>query len=147
MCTEVAVGLLWFTQYLMIIWARFSHSGRVCAGEYADDQLVVSNIDPSQTTLKMDKFNLYFLRDEGSFLYYYVVACIIVFFSFFVCACCTGTCLFFLGSATSLQFVEQILKDFDKLPEMMRAKAQGKAREADPFGGSAHADNESAFRD
>ena len=105
-CIEVAVSLLWFVQYCMVIWVRFSHSGRVCAGEYVDDQLVVHNMDPTADASAQDKYNLYYLNQEGSFLYYYVLACIIVFFSFFVCACCTGTCLFFLGSATSLQFVE-----------------------------------------
>ena len=71
----------------------------------------------------LDKYNQYFISSEGDFLFYYVMSCIVLFFTFFICSCCTGTCLFFMGSATSLQMVEQVLKEFDKIPEMMREKA------------------------
>ena len=37
-----------------------------------------------------------------------------------VLACCAGSCLFMTGSFAALKFVEGILLNLDKLPEMMR---------------------------
>lgn len=146
LCMEVVVGLLWVVQFLMVISYRFSHTGYVCSGDYADDQLVMQSVS-QRSESSLDKYNEYYVRAEGDFLYYYIFACVILFFTFFLCACCTGTCLFFLGSATSLQMVESLLKEFDKIPEMMRAKGPGGARPQNegPFAG-ASADDESAFR-
>ena len=131
-CMEIAVGVLWMVQFGMVIGYRFSHTGAVCSGDYAEDQLIMSNMAESRAS-SLDRYNEYYVRAEGDFLYYYVGACVMLFFTFFLCACCTGTCLFFAGSATSLQMVEQVLREFDKIPEMMRAKQGGQSE--DPFSG------------
>lgn len=149
LCLGVCVTLIWVIQFAMVISFRFSHTGYVCAGDFAEDQLIMSNME-QRAPVGLDRYNAYYLRSEGDFLYYYIVACVVLFFTFFLCACCTGTCLFFLGSATSLQMVEQVLKEFDKIPEVMRAKAQGgRPQSEDPAGGfpgAPPADDENAFR-
>ena len=76
---------------------------------------------------QIDKYNQYYVSKEGDFLYYYIAGCVALFLFFFLFACCSGSCLFFVGSATSLTMVEAALKEVDKIPEMMRQKAGGGA--------------------
>ena len=130
-CLEIAVATTWITQFIYVLVYRFSHTGYVCSGDFAEDQMIRSlNTNGKVVQATLDQYNQYYISNEGDFLYFYVVALIVIFFMFFIGAACTGTCLFFLGSATSLQLVEQTLKEFDKIPEMMKEKAAKAAQKA-----------------
>jgi hypothetical protein len=66
-----------------------------------------------------DKYSIFYMREEGDFLYYYVTACVCFFFVIILAACCVGSCLFMGGSVGALTFVEQLLTNIDSLgPEM-----------------------------
>ena len=121
---EILVATTWITQFILLLKYRFSHTGYVCSGDFAEDQMIRSlNTNGKVSQSMLDQYNQYYISNEGDFLYFYVVALLVLFFLFFIGAACTGTCLFFMGSATSLQLVEQTLKEFDKIPEMMKEKA------------------------
>jgi hypothetical protein len=121
---EILVAAMWITQFIFVLTYRFSHTGYVCSGDFAEDQMIRSlNANGRVDQALLDKFNQYYISNEGDFLYFYVIALLVLFFMFFIGAACTGTCLFFMGSATSLQLVESTLKEFDKIPEMMKEKA------------------------
>ena len=36
-CSEMCIGAVWITQFLMVISFRFSQTGYVCSGDYAED--------------------------------------------------------------------------------------------------------------
>merc|ERR1719440_2781526 len=97
------------------------------------------NTNGKVTQSTLDQYNQYYISNEGDFLYFYIWALVALFIMFFVGAICMGTCLFFMGSATSLTLVENTLKEFDKIPEMMKEKAAKAAQKAqkpkdeDPF--------------
>ena len=153
-CVEICVAAVWVTQFCMLISYRFAHTGQVCSGDFAEDQLIRSvNMNDKVMKPQIDKYNQYYVSKEGDFLYYYVSVCVALFLFFFLFACCTGSCLFFVGSTASLTMVEAALKEVDKIPEMMRQKAGGGAggpqqrpNNDDPFA-RGPADDESAFRD
>ena len=48
------------------------------------------------------------------------MSCLILLIVFLVLACCTGSCLFMAGGLTALKFIENILANLDKIPEMMK---------------------------
>ena len=152
-CLEVMVAATWITQFIMLLTYRFSHTGYVCSGDFAEDQMIRSlNTNGKVVQAELDQYNQYYISNEGDFLYFYVWALVAMFIIFFVSAICMGSCLFFLGSATSLQLVEQTLKEFDKIPEMMKEKAAKAAQKAqpkndDPFKTGKADDDESAFKD
>ena len=72
------------------------------------------------TEIADTKYNIYYLRQEGDFLYYYFVTCGIVLLIFLLLACCVGSIFFGAGSLTALKMAEGILTNLDNLPEMMR---------------------------
>ena len=39
MCMEVLVMIMWLTQFIMLITYRFCHTGMVCSGDYAQDEM------------------------------------------------------------------------------------------------------------
>ena len=41
-------------------------------------------------------------------------------------SCVLGSCLFMGGSFTALKLIEDLIKNFDDIPEMMKAKANEK---------------------
>ena len=112
---ELLVAVVWVYQLSLVVSYRFSHSGRVCAGDYAEWELM-----SDQPYLQDDKYVEYYLREEGDFLYYYMMAIIVMFFVILALACLVGSCLFMGGSFTALKMIEDLLKNLDNLPEMMR---------------------------
>lgn len=117
---ELGVAGVWITQLFLVVKYRFSHTGKVCAGDYAEMELM------SDTPyLTDDKYVEYFLKDEGDFLYYYIMAMIVFGVVVLAMACLVGSCLFMGGSFTALKMIEDALKKLDELPEMMRQGAGG----------------------
>ena len=53
-----------------------------------------------------DKFAIFYMREEGDFLYYYVVCCVGFAFVVMGAACCVGSCMFMGGSVSALSAVE-----------------------------------------
>ena len=126
---EVVIGLLWVIQVLMLLSYRFSHTGKVCSGDYAELELI-----NDQNYLTDDKYNEYYIRDEGDFLYYYMVACLILGIVILFLACFVGSMIFMGGSFAALNSIDQILKNIDKLPDMMRqGSGQGGPQEGDGY--------------
>ena len=114
-CLEIIVAIIWLTQFIMAIVYRFSHTGKVCSGDYSKDQMINEDTEVADS-----KYNIYYLRQEGDFLYYYMVTCGVVLLIFLILACCVGTILFGAGSLAALKMAEGILMNLDNLPEMMR---------------------------
>ena len=112
---EVIVAAVWIVQLSMVVSYRFSHTGKVCSGDYAELELM------SDTPyLTDDKYVEFYVKEEGDFLYYYIMSIIIFFFVILALACLVGSCLFMGGSMTALKMVEEMLQNIDNLPEMMR---------------------------
>ena len=101
-CLEVCVTAMWLTQFIMLITYRFSHTGMVCSGDYAIDEMS----DEAQFE-ENKKFNVYYLLEEGKFFYYYLISLAILTGVFVFLACCMGGVTFFSGSFVSLKFIEQ----------------------------------------
>ena len=116
----MGVAAVWIVQLVMVVRYRFSHTGKVCAGDYAEMELMSDS-----PYLTDDKFVEYYLKDEGDFLYYYMMSMIIFFFVVLALACLVGSCLFMGGSFTALKMIEDLLKNLDNLPEMMRRGSGG----------------------
>mmetsp|Transcript_2717 Transcript_2717/g.4620 ORF Transcript_2717/g.4620 Transcript_2717/m.4620 type:complete len:102 (+) Transcript_2717:162-467(+) len=38
-CLEMIVTVIWLVQFGMVIQYRFSHTGKVCSGDYAEEEL------------------------------------------------------------------------------------------------------------
>ena len=82
-CLGLTVYLGLFLQYLTLFIFRFSHSGKVCSGDY----------NPYfETPIYED----YYLRPQGKFLYYFGVLSLTL---FSLGCCCFGFCTtcFFIG--------------------------------------------------
>ena len=69
----------------------------------------------------------YFLKDEGDFLKYYLSLIAVTGFVVLALACLLGSLLFMGGSVTALKFIEELLKNVENLPEMMRNGGPGAA--------------------
>ena len=117
---EVVIAGVWITQLFLLVKYRFSHTGKVCAGDYAELELMSDS-----PYLTDDKYVEYYLKDEGDFLYYYIMAILIFGGVVLALACLVGSCLFMGGSFTALKMIEDLLKNLDNLPEMMRRGAGG----------------------
>ena len=118
---ELIVALVWIAQVYLVISYRYSHTGKVCSGDYAELELM----NDSQT-LTDDKYVDYFLKEEGDFLHYYMISIVIFFFFVLGLACLIGSCLFMGGSFISLKMIEEtLLKNLEQLPEMMRRGGPG----------------------
>jgi hypothetical protein len=120
-CLEIVVAAVWLTQFIMLIVYRFSHTGKVCSGDYTADSMINS----SDVSGSDQKYNVYYLRQEGDFFYYYIISIAYVLLGLVVLAICLGSILFMAGSFTALTFADNILSNFDNLPEMMRGGAPG----------------------
>ena len=97
----MVVAAVWIVQLMMVLSYRFSHTGKVCAGDFAELEVI-----KDQSYLANDKYSIYYMREEGDFLYYYVVCCVSFFFVVILAACCVGSCLFMGGSVGALSMVE-----------------------------------------
>ena len=62
-----------------------------------------------------DKYGIFYMREEGDFLYYYVVCCICFFFVVIGAACCVGSCMFMSGSVSALAYVELALQQLEQM--------------------------------
>ena len=59
---EVLVAAMWITQFSYVISYRFSHTGYVCSGDYAEDQLIRSiNMNGKVVPSTLDKYNQYYI--------------------------------------------------------------------------------------
>ena len=105
----------WLTQFIMLCIYRFAHTGKVCSGDYSAENMIQNDISGAD-----DKYNIYYMRQEGDFFFYYIVCCGILLLALILLACCFGSVLFMAGSFTALKFAESILTNIDSLPEMMR---------------------------
>ena len=74
-------------------------------------------------TTKDDKYAPYYLRAEGDFFYFYFTVAMFLLFSLIFATCIAGSCLFMGGSTMALKQIEEVLKNVDNLPEMMKNKA------------------------
>ena len=36
-CSEMCIAIVWITQFFLVISYRFSHTGYVCSGDFAED--------------------------------------------------------------------------------------------------------------
>ena len=129
---EVGVAIIWIVQFSMLIGYRYSQTGRVCSGDFSEDELVAENIQ-DRPAIAQDKYAKYFLKQEGLFFYHYTFACLILFVIVLMLVCCFGTCLFMVGFATVLKFIEKIVMDLENLPSMIfkGKKADAAKREKD----------------
>ena len=118
-CLEVCVTATWLTQFIMLINYRFSHTGKVCSGDYAIDEMS----DDAQFE-ENKKFNIYYLLEEGKFFYYYLISLAILSGVFVFLACCMGGVTFFSGSFVSLKFIEQAISGMEDIPGMMKPKSK-----------------------
>jgi hypothetical protein len=73
----------------------------VCAGDFAELEVI-----QDQAYLADDKYSIYYMREEGDFLYYYLFSCVCFFFVVILAACCVGSCLFMGGSVGALSMIE-----------------------------------------
>ena len=99
LCLEGIVAAIWITQFILLIVYRFSHTGKVCSGDYSADSMIVDDLAKAD-----EKYNIYYMRSEGDFFYFYVLCCGLAAIAFVLFACCTGSILFFAGSFGALQF-------------------------------------------
>ena len=106
--SEILVTAFWIWQLCYVFAYRFSHTGKVCAGDYAELEVI-----QGQATVADDKFAIFYMREEGDFLYYYVVCCVCFAFVVIGAACCVGSCMFMGGSVSALSAVEQMLKQLE----------------------------------
>ena len=72
----LTVYLALFIQYLLIFLFRFSHSGKVCSGDF-------------NTYFETQIYEDYFLKSQGKFLYYFGIISVTLFSVGF---CCLGFC-------------------------------------------------------
>ena len=96
----------------MVIGFRFAHTGKVCSGDYAEEELITRNqynIDEQR-----DKYTDYYVREEGDFLYYYVISLLIILLILLLLTCCFGLCLFTIGGAVSLKMLEGLIQNISK---------------------------------
>ena len=105
----------------MLILYRLSHVGKVCSGDYAEDQYWSGKVVTTD-----DQFDKYYLKAEGQFLWGYLIIGIIGSLMFAGFSCVLGSCLFMGGSFMSLKLIEDLVKNFDNIPEMMKQKANEK---------------------
>ena len=105
-CLEFIVTVGWLAQFITMITYRFSHTGRVCSGDYSSL--------PSQVA--QTQYNIYYQRQEGDFFYYYCLCSAIAVLVFLALACCIGTILFMGGSFSALKFAESMIEN---APNMM----------------------------
>ena len=64
------------TQFLLLLCARFSHSGRVCSGDFREYILGVGGRREDGRGRYDDRFDKYFLDSAGNFFYYYSIFCL-----------------------------------------------------------------------
>ena len=105
----------------MLVVYRLSHSGKVCSGDFAEDMYWSGKVVTTD-----DKFDKYYLKAEGQFLWGYLMIGIIAALTFAGFSCVLGSCLFMGGSFTALKLIEDLTKNFDNIPEMMKQKANEK---------------------
>ena len=92
-----------------MIWNRLSHGGKVCSGDFIDQ-----NFDP--------KYSQYYMESEGQFFknYLYILAS---FFSFgAILAFSFGSMLLFGGSFIALKFIEDVMKNMEDMPGLFVEK-------------------------
>ena len=41
-CLEMGIAVMWVTQFVYVLSYRFSHTGYVCSGDFAEDQMIRS---------------------------------------------------------------------------------------------------------
>ena len=66
------------------------------------------------------KYGEFYLKDEADFMYYYLASMLVFGIVVLALACLVGSCLFMGGSFTALKMIEDMLKNLDNLPAMMR---------------------------
>ena len=76
-CYEFVVTIVWVVQFALVIAYRFSHTGKVCGGDFA--QMLFSYKKTDDKTIKEDalkdaRMAPYYMLEEGDFLYYYIAS-------------------------------------------------------------------------
>jgi len=84
----------------LVIIFRFSHTGKVCSGDFAE--IMGSGTIDGQPQDIDSVYNKFFMREEGDFFYYYVMAWGIFYIIFIILACCVGGVMFGFGNFFSV---------------------------------------------
>ena len=92
----------------MLISYRYSHTGKVCSGDYSESELLTQDVKGG-IYVEDDKYGDYYMREEGSFFYYYIYFCILISLMFIILSGLVGSCLFMMGSATGLKMFEEMV--------------------------------------
>ena len=131
-CADILISLGCFIQFVMVVIYRFSHTGMVCSGDYAAEELIIQGkSSDASSLLKDDKYSAYYMGEEGDFLFYLVFTFVIALFVLLLLSCCIGSCLFLAGSFTAVKLIEDILKNIEMLPEMMKKSSGGQQEDSD----------------
>ena len=119
---ELLVAGLWLTQFGMMLSYRYGHTGRVCSGDYSEDELVTED---NYGIIYQDegKYSIYYMREEGNFLHIYALVCLITLIAALVFLLCCGSCLFLGGSFFALKTIEGLLLNID--PENPDVQPEG----------------------
>ena len=114
----VAFKVSEIAQFTLLYIYRYSHVGKVCAGDY---KKFVLNEEGNPD----NSFDKYFLKSEGNFFYYYSMILIWIFFILFSLASVGGIVVMLMGAAESLSNIEEFVKNMDSIPEMMKKHQEG----------------------
>uniref|UniRef100_A0A7S3IRK8 Uncharacterized protein n=1 Tax=Strombidium inclinatum TaxID=197538 RepID=A0A7S3IRK8_9SPIT len=116
----------------MLIFARLSHTGEVCSGDYSKF-IVVPEDDKYVVDSEYDK---YLLTGEGHFMYVYALFCLISVGALLFCCTCIGSCLCLTGSYESFSEIEDTFKNMDSIDEMFKKQQEKAYKEyAEQYGG------------
>ena len=140
---EICIALVWMIQLILVLSYRFSHTGKVCAGDFA--QLEVAQNETS-TFLASDTYSPYYIKQEGDLLYFYFMVCVFLFISIIALFLFFGSFMFMGGSLVALMMLDEGLSKVNPDHQSKRASEEAAEREAAQNagrGGSAS----SAFRE